>query len=309
MSFHTTKFENPLRLLKMKPQRIRHLLTSDLIRSIKQCVANDWLGLVLPHPTQLIAQSDWMSDGQQHINPVYCPTCGANVGPGEVSRKETKRQRKENSTANTNSNHPEQGYEWRGGRCADCRNRRLGWDSLTRLGQYQGDLRKWIHLIKFSRWDAMGKHLGMRLGQAIAERQIQPDIIVPMPSTLRRKMVRGIDHAAVIASGVSRAIKCPVIHPIRKLPRPPQRAVAASKRRDNVRKSIRLQRWHSLDNLHVLLVDDIATTRSTLIEATRVLQRQGNAATVSIAVLAVVDHRRSDIPPQTPVDTHEDATL
>ncbi|MFG0329737.1 MAG: ComF family protein [Phycisphaerales bacterium] len=244
----------------------------------------DWLGVARPAPAAVLAESGWSPDRPAPPGVDFCPKCGGSVGAGEYRA----------SPAPAG--------------CRECRARRFPWNEVVRLGAYRDPLRGWVHAIKFTKWDAMGRALGRRLGESVREAQLANanapaknseavgapraaiDLVIPMPSTWRRRARRGVDHAAVIASGVARELDAPVCQALQRLARPPQWTVPPSRRRDNVRRSIRPRRIAAslVRDARLVLVDDVTTSRSTLIEAARVLRALG-AASITVAILAAAD--------------------
>jgi predicted amidophosphoribosyltransferase len=207
-----------------------------------------WLGLVTPPLPERMAEAGWMCD----LPEAYCGRCGTTVGPGEADSAG----------------------------CALCRGSRLPWERLVRLGEFDGLLREIIHEVKFTRWRRLGDDLGHLLGGALADVMAQAGVprrqavVVPICSSWRRRMARGIDHALVLARGVSAAANVELVPALQREHRPTQTDLPRSKRRANVAGSIRVkpgsERW--LAGKVVVLVDDVTTTRATLAAASRGVQ-------------------------------------
>lgn len=142
----------------------------------------------------------------------------------------------------------------------------------------------------------MGEELGRRLGRAVEASGVEIDAIVPVPTAITRRWRRGVDHTAALARGVSSALVLPVEAPLWRVPHPTQRAVAPSQRRANVRRTFRLKPWGraGVAGRTVLLVDDVATTHSTLIEAARALRLLARVHDIVVGVVAVADAKRRD---------------
>lgn len=223
-----------------------------------QTSINEWLGVISESPHTVITDSEWYS---KLSTLQYCYKCGCSVGPGEYTDFS----------------------------CANCRHNRFPWDKIIRLGPYQNELRDWIHATKFKKSDLTGYELGIRLGYLIAEQNdIRCDFLVPVPMTLRRRYQRNIDHTLTITRGISKITKYPIKNVLSRSARPVQRAVTQSQRRDNIRHTFSLRWFNSVKNKNIILVDDVTTTRATLIEATRTLLA-ANASCVTCAVIAAVD--------------------
>lgn len=238
-----------------------------------------------PGPVEAFLQSGFRAD-----EPVdYCPRCGKGVGPGEVVDF----------------------------RCGACRNQRLPWGGFVRLGPYEGHLREAIHEFKFNRWHAMGEHLGRALGAAVAERLRmvarhagEPEamvlgrtVVAPIPMSPWRRSSRGIDHANVLAGAVARGSGLSMRRVLRRRHRPAQTGLSASARRRNLKGAMAAVgdlSW--LEGVRVLvLVDDVSTTGSTLLEGCRAIRGVPNfprTSQILVACVGVTDAgRRQDAGP------------
>ncbi len=224
----------------------------------------DLLGLQLPPVADVLRLSGWRPDDVQSS----CSRCGRAVGSGE-----------ETSTG-----------------CGHCRNRAIPWASLTRLGTYEGNLALWIRAIKYRAWCEMG----FRLGESLAD-QFQAShtdlpkeaIVVPMPMPFARRLVRGIDHARVIAEGFARRIDRPILRALRRTDGPTQANRTMTERVRLGGRGIRLRRMKSreLCGKTVFLVDDVLTSGASVTRAVSQLQR-ANPVTTHVVVLATSSHQR-----------------
>lgn len=208
----------------------------------------------------------------------YCGRCGEAVGPHEAD---------------------EFG-------CSACRSVNWPWARFVRLGAYEAPLAGWIAEVKFSRWRAMGRSLGRELGVALRNAgaaEIEPErwVVVSVPTTWRRRMARGIDHARFLAEGVARELDVPLERPLRARHRASQRSVPAGARARNAAGRFGLRPGARLAGRHVILVDDVRTSGGTMAAATRALlgrsRRRGErttgrgAAAVWAACVAVASDR------------------
>jgi ComF family protein len=173
--------------------------------------------------------------------------------------------------------------------CAACRRGSLSFDSVVRLGPYQGRLREAVLRMKSRSGEALGEMMG-RVFLEVREsalRETRPDLIVPVPIHWRRAWTRGHNQSAGVARelgsglGVRFAPGC-----LRRVRHTPQQVQpSASARRKNVRGAFRATRGASVAGKRILLVDDVMTTGSTAGEAARTLRNAG-AASVAVAILA-----------------------
>lgn len=100
--------------------------------------------------------------------------------------------------------------------------------------------------------------------------------VVPVPLHPGRKRWRGFNQAEVLARGLSHAWEWPLMDGllIRIRATKPQMRLSGKRRKDNLRGAFDVKMGNSLPR-SVLLVDDVATTCSTLNECARVLKRAG----------------------------------
>ncbi|MEM1167439.1 MAG: phosphoribosyltransferase family protein [Planctomycetota bacterium] len=177
--------------------------------------------------------------------------------------------------------------------CSACRTSRLPWELVVRLGVYEGELRGWLHELKFGRWRPAGRTLGRWLGERLVEAGIARDaVLVPMPTTTHRVVQRGIDHTRVLARAMSTVCGAEIVPALRRDHRASQRSVPASDRAANVRNAFAvrsLRRFRGrVAGRTVVLVDDIVTTGATVRAAARALMPFGPSRVV-VGVVAVAD--------------------
>jgi len=146
----------------------------------------------------------------------------------------------------------------------------------------------------------MGALLGERISAELVKHQVHPReaVIVPVASSWRSRVGRGIDHTAVLASAASRASGVRVVRCLRRRHGPSQTSVPASERASNVRGVFRRtgagrvlgERLEGRSGERsgvpsggrgvVIVVDDIRTTGATLREAVKTVRgvKRSNAA-------------------------------
>ncbi len=181
--------------------------------------------------------------------------------------------------------------------CPACRSRRLAWREAVRLGPYADELRECVLELKFTRRRPTGVILGRWLGEAIAARLtdhgLPPNraLIVPVPTTRRRRMARGIDHSAVLARSAACASGAAWGRLLTRRSGRPQTSVPASRRLRNVAGAFKARSARAVAGeapAVVVVVDDVRTTGATMTAACRALRSGMRAADWACPVWSAV---------------------
>ena len=95
------------------------------------------------------------------------------------------------------------------------------------------------------------------------------DVLVPMPLHQKRLRQRGYNQCDYIARGLQRVTHLPILkNALRRLRNnPSQTHLTMLQREENVKDLFQVVRPELLENKHILLVDDVMTTGSTLLSA------------------------------------------
>lgn len=200
-------------------------------------------------------------------------------------------------------------YEVDGTGCGTCRERRLAWDRAARLGVYEGGLRAAVMELKFGKWRRTGSELGAAMGARLREVMDAGGfaagevVVVPVPSSWRRRMGRGIDHTGVLAAAAGREAGVRVVRGLGRRHTPAQVGLSATARAANVRGAFRVRdrRWGGLRGLEgvraVVVLDDVRTTGATMTAACRAVRGMvGKGAEIWALTALVATERRGAIP-------------
>jgi predicted amidophosphoribosyltransferase len=223
------------------------------IKAFLRSIEETWLGLEAPAAAERIVEDGWTPDGPD----AYCGRCGGSVGPFE--------QRPTHADGTP-------------GGCPRCVRRRLAWQRAIRLGSYEGLLRELVLDVKFRRDRRAGGELGGLLGEAVrvavedAGLAGMPLVIVPVPTTHRRRLGRGIDHTLVLSRAVAGVTGGRVVRALDRAHRPPQHELPTSSRRSNVAGTFHRRPGFDLSGRLVVVVDDVRTTGATMTAACRALR-------------------------------------
>lgn len=223
----------------------------------------------------------------------YCQRCGEPISPQPLHLQQT-------------SDTP----------CAACSQAKLHWQRFIRLGTLDGPLRDWVYEVKFAHDHRLARELGQLLSSQIAlacappaaplatlpsEAPLAGWVAVPVPTTYRRRLARGIDHARQIALGVADSLEIPCWSLLQRAHGRPQRGLPRTERLRNARgrfqlRPTALQRAGTGNRpapAGVLLIDDVRTTGATLAACTRELRQAiGEQTPIWVASLAIASPER-----------------
>jgi ComF family protein len=151
-------------------------------------------------------------------------------------------------------------------------------------------IRRLIHNLKYKGISDIGFELGKIYGQSLAKSGFLEgiDLIVPVPLHPSKIRIRGFNQAEIISDGISEATRIPV----------DAKTLERAGLSETQTKRSRYERWINVDGIfsnsdsagiagkHILLVDDVITTGSTIEScANELLKSEG--VRVSVAALAV----------------------
>jgi len=149
---------------------------------------------------------------------------------------------------------------------------------------YKGIVRKLIYNFKYKPYLAdLKKSLVELFYESIIQQEIfqkiyaSSPILVPIPLHRKRLNKRGYNHAKLLAEGLSRKLNLRFIDVLRRSKdTKSQFGLKLKDRRDNIKNAFSILPNVPIIQLpNILLVDDILTTGSTLLEAARILKKNG----------------------------------
>lgn len=157
------------------------------------------------------------------------------------------------------------------------------------VGAYQDPLRSLILSKNFGNRAAC-KQLGSLVWEETLLRQVPFDYVVPIPLHWTRYARRGYNQAEVIARELALLSGCKMSNALRRIRRTPfQAGLNVAERGVNVHAAFTLApSAQELAGKHIVLVDDLATTGSTLKEAGKVLLHAQPASIIAVVVCRVV---------------------
>ncbi len=134
-----------------------------------------------------------------------------------------------------------------------------------------------VHALKYEGWPELAVEMGQAMARGV--RGAAPDaVVVPVPTTDRRRRRRGYNQAELLARAVAVELGLPLFDAlVRHRGGPTQVALHPLERRANVQGAFAARPDAStvLDGRPVLLVDDVLTTGATAAAASLALERVG----------------------------------
>lgn len=134
--------------------------------------------------------------------------------------------------------------------------------------------------------ERMGELMGDELNMAGFFNDV--DVIIPVPMHYLKRWKRGYNQARHLALGVSKSTDIPVSDNLyARRPHRTQTAMTLAQRRENLKDCFNVRNCDNLKGRHVLLVDDVCTTGSTLATAAEALSELVPDVKISLLTLGV----------------------
>jgi ComF family protein len=173
--------------------------------------------------------------------------------------------------------------------CENCLRKRPSFDMARAPFLYDGALMTAIHELKYAQRSHLADSLGFLLA-SFAQTwigEIQGVLVMPVPLHPRRLRSRGFNQSLLLARAVVSKTGADLdFLALRRIRfTKPQTELSSEERKRNVRKAFEVVQPQAVKRRTVLLVDDVATTGSTLNECAKALKKAG-ADSVLCLVLA-----------------------
>jgi len=173
--------------------------------------------------------------------------------------------------------------------CANCAGREVHFECAVTACLSRGVVRDFIHAFKYEHQFHLRHPLADWLAQALEDPRIASrpfDAFVPVPLHHIRFREREFNQAAELAALVSRRCGIPVWNVLKRTRyTSTQTKLDRAERMENLRGAFRVRQTARVKERHLVLVDDVFTTGSTVEECTRVLLHAG-ASSVRVITVA-----------------------
>ncbi|RKQ39482.1 DNA utilization protein GntX [Enterobacter sp. R1(2018)] len=170
--------------------------------------------------------------------------------------------------------------------CGRCLQEPPPWDRLLFVTDYRPPLTSLVHQLKFCAATALAPALArlllLKVLMALRAGSVpKPEVIISVPLHSRRAWRRGFNQSALLAAPLARWLQCDFqqasVRRVRATTA--QHQLSARLRRSNLRGAFRVE--FPVAGRHMVIVDDVVTTGSTVAEIARLLKKQG-AATIQV---------------------------
>lgn len=158
--------------------------------------------------------------------------------------------------------------------CGDCTKKKPAFDRTITTYYFEEPLRTLLHEFKYREAFYLRTFLAKLMLDALPEKTVSTQCLVPVPLHPKRLQQRGFNQAAELAKLLAKQLKIPcelnlckkIIHT------PPQANLSGKQRRKNLHQAFQVK----VNNYsHITLIDDLLTTGSTVNELARLFKQQG----------------------------------
>lgn len=164
--------------------------------------------------------------------------------------------------------------------CGSCVTTRRPFTAARAAFRFDGPVQELIHRFKYGKKVLLARPLGLLTAGRLASfiKAEGADIIVPVPLHGRRLRERGFNQAQLLGRVLSRQWGIPLsVDNLRRVRwTEPQVGLSAPDRERNVRNAFQVAHPERFLDRRLLLVDDVYTTGSTVVECARTLKRAGS---------------------------------
>jgi ComF family protein len=154
---------------------------------------------------------------------------------------------------------------------------------MVPLSDYEGELKLALHALKYERMQVAAAELvnlipcPASFGQSV--------LFVPAPTTPQRVRVRGYDQAVLLSQAFAKKAGANHSNLLRRVSKKHQVGASGKLRREQLQGAFEVRTFGATLPSHVVLVDDVLTTGSTLEEAAKTLRAAG-VKTIDAVVVA-----------------------
>ena len=161
--------------------------------------------------------------------------------------------------------------------CPNCWQGKTEIDGIRSPFLFENVMRKAIHQLKYHNLKAISSCLAQFLADYLAANPLPGEILVPVPLHPKRLKQRGYNQSSLLAREVGKLVNMEVVESclIRvKEAQPQARTTNVEQRRKNVSDAF-ICRDETVNNKHIILIDDVCTSGATLEACAGTLKNKG----------------------------------
>jgi competence protein ComFC len=224
------------------------------------------------------------------LYPPHCAACHADTAAGvHLCAECARRVRRIEAPFCARCSEPFDGAIARTFTCSNCADRRLHFDAAVSGYLSRGVVREFIHRFKYERHYYLRHQLADWLAAVLEDeriRECRADFLVPVPLHAARFREREFNQAEVLARLLSARSGIPLLPCLQRTRyTTTQTRLDRQERMENLRGAFTVRQNSIVRGSHLILVDDVLTTGSTVDECARVL-RQSGAASIRVVTVA-----------------------
>ena len=178
------------------------------------------------------------------------------------------------------------------GLCISCRANPFHFERARSFARYEGSLVRAIILLKFEEMEPLADWFAERLEETVRiyAKEMQADLIVPVPLHKIRRRERGFNQAELLSKRLARRLGIPhqAVLLVRKRPRPDKHLLTSHERWEAVRGAFAARAGSQVDKRRVLLVDDVMTTGATLDACAKALRDAGASSVLGLTIARAI---------------------
>jgi len=172
--------------------------------------------------------------------------------------------------------------------CSNCGDRRFHFDCAVAPYLAKGPVREFVHRFKYNKQYHLRHQLAEWAAAALEDDRLRTpafDALVPVPLHATRQRERTFNQAEAIARELSRRAKVPMWRALcRTRYTTTQTRLDREERMENLHGAFRVRQPSLVLDRHLILVDDVFTTGSTVEECARALRAAGAASVRALTV-------------------------
>jgi ComF family protein len=183
--------------------------------------------------------------------------------------------------------------------CPSCKNslsyREISFplDALLVSTKYkENNLSKFIHFFKYNFVRDLSLPLGKIMTNCFSKNSLPlPDIIIPIPLHPRRLRWRDFNQSELLAKYLSQNLAPGIEIPMesnllrrKRFTQPQMKIKNYAERKENIKNAFSITQSKKIKDSNILLVDDVCTTGSTLLECAKILKKNGARKVFAIVI-------------------------